>query len=377
MIKRGLYEHLKRIVEIHQAEGRGATYRDLKASKGYARHIFHKLSSMGLIKKVEGTWPSQYIPRYEEFERLGLRFKAREEGLTSEDVNEPNNKQIRIDDPVEALERILERLEDEPFVVHDIQCIFYSKELRETLDRNPTRFKIAGWKYDKRNNQWQSPRYRWGKRRWIFVRVSQKGTTQVFIQCTDEPIQIDLENMMKLMYTVGEFRNWLLFQCIYYGALTQLEALNLIPSPTEWRVFQWHFGKDSIGVLEASGFPANNITLKEWGNGYVRLYMKSRAKGHVRLEKIERPSSPEKTLFSWLGERASMAEALKYASSLAEEHSKAVKMNQETLILLHEFSVQLKKHLAVLSAMQDAINRMNILLDKIEKNLGRGDLSGV
>lgn len=363
MIKRGLYQHLKRIIEVHQNEGRGATYQDLEASKGYARQIFSKLSSMGLIRRVPGTWPAQYIPNYDSLEKLGLQFGR--EGAGSRGY--PISAQAP-GDPVEALTRILEKLDDEPFTIHDIRCLFHCRDLREALDRNPNRFKAAGWRHDKSNDHWQSPRYRWG-RRWIFARVSSAGVVQVIIQCTDDPIEVDVESMLNLMYALGDFRNWLTFQCIYYGALTHIEASALIPPPTEWRVVQWHFGKDAMGVTEISGFPINNITLKEWGDGYIRLYMKSRASGHVRLEKVERPANPDQKLVTWLGERASMAEALKHASRLAAEYAKLAEQNKETAKLLHEFSIQLKKHLAVLSAMEEAINRMSQLLDSIEKKL--------
>lgn len=366
MLKRSLYEYLKKIIEIHQTEGRGAIYKDLGVSKDYARHVFSKLSSMGFLKKVPGTWPVQYVPNYDLLERFRPKSKDFD---ANEEFIPPRQRQLG--DPVEALEKIFEKLGDEPFTIHDIQCFFISKELRKVLDDNPTRFRMAGWRLDDENNQWQSPKYRInGRRRWIFARVSPNGGTQVFIQCTDDPIEVDLDSMMELMYTIGDFKNWLAFQCIYHGALTQMEAAQLIPPPTQWRVLQWHFGKDVVGLPEVSGFPLNNITLREWSDGYVRLYVKSRSDGHVRLEKIERPGKPEQKLTTWLGERASMAEALKQASKLAREYAETVKMNQETTRLLHEFSIQLQKHLSVLSAMEATLSRMNQLLEKLERGLG-------
>jgi len=372
MIKPSLYEYLKRIVEIHRAEGRGATYRDFiqYVSKSRIRTVFSKLRRMGLIQKVEGSWPAQYVPNYDALRREGLL--AGEDGQSTDDPGWA------------ALEAILERLGDEPFTIHDINLIFHSQSLRAVLDANPTRFKLAGWKYNRGNKQWQSPRRRWhGRRRWIFARISKTGTVQVIVQCSDDPIQVDLESLNELMDALSDFRSWLVAQCQSLGAVVQAESLSAIPPTPSWRVVQWHFGKDALGIPEVSKLPAHNLTLADWKHGYIRLYVKAAEKGHVRLERVEGPAEPEKTLTQWLGERVCLAEALKSAARLAEESHKMAEMIKETDELLNRFAVQLQTHLEVLSAMkkalkgiEDTMKRQARILERIEQAVGGAGRGG-
>ena len=367
-MKLGFKGFLKRAVDIWAKEGRGVTYLDYpELSKDWVRHTFSKLRKLGYLERIPRTIPAEYRPT-----ERAIRFLS-----TGREESGPQAL-----GGWSAIESVLEKLGEEPFTIHDIHCLFFSKALYGVLERNPHSFRSAGWKYDKRNRQWESPKFGWkGRRRWAFVRVSSTGTCQVVIRCDDDPIKLDFEELERFRNFLDDFRAWLVLQVQQLGRLIQLEALTLIPSVPDWRVKQWHFGRDAIGIQEVTTMPCINLTVKEWGDGYLRLYMKSIANGVVRLEKVERPAEADKTLIQWIGERASLAEALKQASELNRSVSEIDRY-------LHEFAVNLKTHVEVqretlklqktvaktLAEMRRTHRKMLELLDKLERALVGGGL---
>lgn len=365
MMKLGSDGFLRRAVDIWAREGRGVTYLDYpELSKRWVRQVFSRLRRLGYLERIPGTYPAQYRPTEQAMRLLGgePRPQARE-GWS-------------------AIESVLEKLGEEPFTIHDIHCLFESRALYEALEQNSSSFTAAGWRYDKHNRRWESPKFKWnGRRRWAFVMAFPTGTCQVIIRCDDDPIRLDFEELERLRNFLDDFRAWLILQAQQLGRLIQLEALTLIPSVPDWRVKQWHFGRDAIGVQEVTTMPCINLTVREWGDGYLRLYIKSMANGVVRLERVERPAEADKTLIQWVGERASLAEALKQASRLSRSAS-------EIEHYLHEFAVNLKTHVEVqketlklqrevaktLAEMREANRRMLELLDRLERILVGGGL---
>jgi len=343
---KNLQDYYKRILEIYEKEGRGATYRDFEglASHDWIRHVFSKLRRMGLIEKIPNSYPAEYVPI-----RRG-----------SPEIPQPKKAPPS---PWSIIEEVLEKMLDEPFTIHDIQCMFVCPEIVEAVNRNPERFKSDGWSFTEENKQWQTPKFRWhGHRRWVFARLNPTGVVQVVVQSSDDPIKLDIQEVLNLINVLGDFRNWLLFKLQVLAGLTQREA-GIVPSPASWVITQWHFGKDALGISELSGIPAN-ITLRDFHDGYVRLYLKSRAEGRVRLERVER-NPTEKPLGQVLFEGASLSEIIKILHD-------SLQMNVEMRDALHEFASQLRTHLAVLDDMRKALKEMAKIMKEFKEAGGRG-----
>jgi hypothetical protein len=350
---RSLHDYYRRIVEVYQREGRGATYRDFEgvASHDWIRHVFSRLRRMGLIEKVPNSYPAEYVP---------VR-RPPSPGL------EGPQPQKRPRPPWSLIEEVLEKMLDEPFTIHDIQCTFVCPEIVEAVNRNPERFKADGWKFTEENKQWQTPKYRWhGRRRWIFARLNPTGVIQVVVQSSDDPIRLDDQSILDLIHVLGDFRNWLLFKLQVLAGLAQGEA-GIVPPPAKWTVVQWHFGKDALGISEVSGIPVN-ITLRDFCDGYVRLYLKSVGEGKVRLERIEKNPS-EKPLGQVLFEGASLSETIKALHD-------SLRLNIEIRDALHEFALQLRTHLAVLDDMRRTLREMAEIMKEFKGAGGEGDGGG-
>jgi len=365
MTKLGPSDFLRRAVDIWLREGRGVSYLDYpELSESWIRQLFSRFRKLGYLERIPKTRPARYKP-------TNKALKLVESG---------GELAPQAPGGWDAIESVLERLGEEPFTIHDIHCFFESKVLYNVLEQNPNSFKAAGWKYDKRNRQWESPKFLWkGRRRWAFVRASTTGVCQVIIRCDDDPIKLDFEELERFRNFLDDFRAWLVLQAQQLGKLIQLEALALIPSVPDWKVKQWHFGRDAIGVQEITTMPCINLTVKEWGDGYLRLYLKSLANGVVRLERVERPADPDKTLIQWVGEKASFAEALKQANKLSQSVAEIDRY-------LHEFAINLKTHVKVqkqtlklqkevaetLAEMRETNRKMLELLNRLEQVLSGG-----
>lgn len=185
--------------------------------------------------------------------------------------------------------------------VHDVHLTFLAENLYDL-------FLGEGYTPIQGSKDINLGRFVWSKYRSATAFLHHNGKVSFYLDCGNCPVETSTDSFVSL--TAFLEKCWLE---ILNKVKTFDPTLNVGSQPKveDWRVVQWHYGRDS--ALEFSG-EHFNITFKMWCGVLARIYVHQQDKMQkLRLEVVQNPRKPL---------RQAIAEKLNLGCSGCRERSK-------------------------------------------------------
>jgi hypothetical protein len=238
-------------------------------SKGTARNIICKLKRARLIEL--------YCKSIYAFYKLQTADRSKVNKLMT--LSRMGDKPRRIQINFSAL------LDSLPFEelckVHDVRLVFKANGLYDALlEKEPHKPNLI-------SKDIFFGSFDWGKYRSIQVNLHQKGNVSFIVSCSNFPVESSDIGFLCLAAFLGGVRNELLSK---WKTICHTITEASLPSVEDWRVSQWHYGRDSAQEFSGEAF---NITFKMWCGELARIYTHKHEKCQkVRMEMIQAPDKP-------------------------------------------------------------------------------------
>ena len=241
-----------------------------KCSKGSARNIIFKLKSLKLIKLYCRDRFAFYILE-------SPATSAIKKPMTLSRMVGSGLKCVQID-----FGALLDSLPlEELCKIHNVRLTFVAEGLYESFLKNePSRPEIG-------SKDISFGKFIWSKYRSLEVILHHNGTVSFRLDCGNCPVEASAVGFACMAAFLGGVRNELLNA---WKNICQEVTQERLPRVEDWKVVQWHYGRDSAQEFSGQRF---NITFKMWCGELARIYVHCQDKSRkLRLEIIQNPNKP-------------------------------------------------------------------------------------